>query len=236
MFKALINIFDNYYKQNMKKIFSILFISSSLLILAQPKGKDPKMSPTLSPGYYCNLKGDTVKGEIQTNPTNGELDFYNSFNFKPKGAAKVTPISNKKAKSYGFDGRHFTLFPFGEGFVYLEYIAKGRLNFFEYKIMGKKEGQPFVESLYFMQDTKADEANKELRELKRISQKFYKKEIKPYMKDQIATWDNLDKFVFNKEVIGNAIREFNRYYDNSGSETPQIETEKVTEETKEETE
>ena len=56
------------------------------------------------------------------------------------------------------------------------------------------------------------------------------------MKDQIATWDNLDKFVFNKEVIGNAIREFNRYYDNSGSETPQIETEKVTEETKEETE
>jgi len=220
----------------MKKILSILFISSSLLNFAQPKGKDPQMAPTLTQGYYCNLKGDTVKGEIQTNPTNGELDFYNVFNFKPKGASKVTPISNKKAKSYGFDGRHFTLFPYGDGFVYLEYVAKGRLNFFEYKLMGKKEGQPFVESLYFIQDTKADEANKELRDLKRISQKFYKKEIKPYMIDQIATWDNLDKFIFNKEVIGNAIREFNRYYDNSGSSSSEVETEKVTEETKGETE
>jgi hypothetical protein len=55
------------------------------------------------------------------------------------------------------------------------------------------------------------------------------------MKPQIATWENLDKFTFNKEVLANAIREFNRYYD-TGPAKVEVETEKVTDEAKEETE
>ncbi len=219
----------------MKKILSAFFIASSVVLLAQPKGKDPKMAETLTPGYYCNLKGDTIKGEIQTNPTNGEVDFYKGFNFKPKGPGKVTAISNKKAKAYGFDGRHFTLVPLNADFAYIEYIVKGRLNFMEYKIAGSIAGQPGVESRFFIQDTKADESSAELRELKQISEKFYKKDVKPYMKPQIATWENLDKFTFNKEVLANAIREFNRYYD-TGPAKVEVESEKVTDEAKEETE
>lgn len=216
----------------MKKIFSLLFIASASVIIAQPKGKDPKMAANLTPGYYCNLKGDTIKGEIQTNPTNGEVDFYAGFNFKPKGPGKVTAISNKKAKAYGFNGRDFTLMPFDVDFVYVEYIAKGRLNFMEYKFAGSVAGQPGIESRYFIQDTKADESSADLRELKQISEKFYKKDVKPYMKAQIATWENLDKFTFNKEVLGNAIREFNRYYD-TGPTKVEVEAEKVTGEEKE---
>ena len=217
----------------MKKLFSLLFIASSAVLIAQPKGKDPKMAANLTPGYYCNLKGDTIKGEIQTNPTNGEVDFYTGFNFKPKGPGKVTAISNKKAKAYGFDGRDFTLIPFDIDFVYIEYIAKGRLNFMEYKFAGSIAGQPGVESRYFIQDTKAEESSADLRELKQISEKFYKKDIKPYMKAQIATWENLDKFTFNKEVVGNAIREFNKYYDTSSSTKTEVEAEKVSGEEKE---
>jgi hypothetical protein len=219
----------------MKKLLSVLFIASSVVLLAQPKGKDPKMAANLTPGYYCNLKGDTIKGEIQTNPTNGEVDFYKGFNFKPKGPGKVTAISTKKAKSYGFEGRNFTLIPFDAGEVYIEYLAKGRLNFMEYKFAGSVAGQPGIESIYFIQDTKADEASADLKELKQISQKFYKKDIKPYYKPHPELWTDLDKFTFNKEVIANSVREFNRYYD-SGPTKVEVETEKVTDQSKEESE
>ncbi len=233
MFKADINIFGiNYKSKIMKKLLSLLFIGTSIALVAQPKNKDPRMAATLTPGYYCNLKGDTVKGEVQNNPLGGEPDFYKGFAFKPKGPGKVTAISTKKAKTYGFDGRNFTLIPFDAGEVYIEYLAKGRLNFYEYKYASTVAGQPTVECIYFIQDTKADEANRELREIKQISQKFYKKDIKPYYKDHPELWSDLDKFVFNKEAIANSIREFNRYYDNSPETSkPQNETEKVTDET-----
>lgn len=187
------------------------------------------MAPMLSPGYFVGMKNDTTKGEVQNNPTNGEIDFYKGFNFK-KGTAKLAPITTKKAKKYGFDGRHFTVIPFDAGEVYIECLAKGRLCFYEYKYPSTYAGEPIVESIYFIQDTKADESSKELREIKQISQKFYKKDIKPYYKDHPELWSDLDKFTFNKEAIANSIREFNRYYDTSSeTEKSKVETEKVTE-------
>lgn len=219
----------------MKKLIVLFSVLFSLAITAQPKGKEPKMQPTLTPGYYCSFKGDSVKGEIQSNPINGEADFYHGFSFKAKGVGKVVAISPKKARAYGFDGRHFTLLTIDGAEVYLEYIVKGRLNFLEYKFAGSKGGSPAIESVFFIQDTKADEASKDLREARKISQKFYKKDIKPYMKDQPATWENLDKFTFSKEAIANAIREFNKYYDTEPVK-PEIDTEKVSDEQKEESE
>ena len=171
VFKAVINIFDTNYKiKIMKKILSVLFIGTSIALVAQPKNKDPKMAATITPGYYCNLKGDTIKGEVQNNPLGGEPDYYKGFAFKLKGPGKIAAVTTKKAKSYGFDGRNFTVIPFDAGEVYIEYLAKGRLNFFEYKYATTVAGQPTVESVYFIQDTKADEANKDLREIKQISQ------------------------------------------------------------------
>ena len=70
-------------------------------------------------------------------------------------------------------------------------------------------------SKYFIQDSQADEKDKDLRELKAISTKFYKKDLKPYMKEQPITWTDLDKFTFNKEAVVNAIKEFNKYYEGS---------------------
>jgi Skp family chaperone for outer membrane proteins len=55
---------------------------------------------------------------------------------------------------------------------------------------------------------------KELRDLKQISTKFYKRDIKPYMKSQLVTWTDLDKFTFEKNAVANAIKEFNKYYEN----------------------
>lgn len=198
----------------MKKFLAIILVAAGSSVLAQGAGKnkDPHMAATLTDGYYVTLKGDTVKGKIRNN-YDDQLDIYKTIMFAPKEGAKLVAISPKKAKSYGFDGRHFTLIPFDAGEVYIERLAKGRINFFEYKYRETINAEVVISSTYFVQDTKADENEKDLRELKQISTKFYKKALKPYMKEQPTTWTDLDKFTFNKDAVVNAIKEFNKYYE-----------------------
>lgn len=198
----------------MKKFLSLLFVVAGLMAFGQPgkKGKDPSMAPVLTKGYYVNGKGDTVRGEIQTNV--GELDLYKGFNFRAPGATKVVAIDTKKAKAYGFDGRNFVLVPYdAQNSVYIEQLVNGRLKFYEFRYEGTEEGRPVIASKYYIQDSQADEKEKDMRELKAISTKFYKKDLKPYMKEQPITWSDLDKFTFNKEAVVNAIKEFNKYYE-----------------------
>lgn len=198
----------------MKKLLSFVFISCSVAALAQPgkKSKDPHMAPELVPGYYVTAKGDTVKGEIQTNPEN-EGDIYKQINFKAPGQAKLVVITTKKAKAYGFGDNHFVMFAADGNEVYLRYLAKGRLNLLEYKYPTVVAGTPTMAADYFVQDTKADDANAELRQLKKLNDKFYKKEMKPYMKDQAMIWSDMDKFVFKPEAIANSVREYNKMYE-----------------------
>jgi hypothetical protein len=197
----------------MKHTLSILFAAATLGLAAQPKGKEAKMAPVLEPGYYVTAKGDTVKGEIQTNPDD-VTGFYTGFSFRPKGGGKVVQISSKKAKAYGFGNRAFVMVPYDEQTdIYLERLVNGRLKFYERKFHDKKEGQPIVNSEYYIQDTRAEEKDAELKEIKGISTKLYKKDLKPYMKDQVTTWNDLDKYVFNREAVLKAINEFNRFYE-----------------------
>jgi hypothetical protein len=196
----------------MKNLFSLILFATAVTVVAQPK-KAPKMAPVLASGYYTNQKGDTVRGEVQTNPED-ETEFYRSFSFKPAKGGKVMPVDSKKAKSYGFDGKHFTLIPYNGAEVYAEYLVRGRLTFMEYKMHDKKDGEEIIGSVFFIQDAKADEAEKELRELKPISQKFYKRDLRPYMKAQSIIWDDMDKFTFSKNSVVNALKEFNKFYEN----------------------
>lgn len=201
----------------MKKLITVLLISAVSAVFAQPgKGKDPKMAAVTVPGYYLNQKGDTVRGEVQSNPDNPNIDFYKGFSFKAPGSTKVTPMSPKKAKAYGFGGRNFVLVPYdSQSEVYVEVLATGRLHFYEYKYEEVVNKQNVVTSAYYIKDTQSED--KELKELKGISTKFYKKDLKPYMKDQPMTWTDLDKFSFNKDAVVNAIKEFNKYYESSGT-------------------
>lgn len=194
----------------MKKFLSIVLIGAGLTLAAQPK-KAPKMAPVLAPGYYIGSKNDTVRGEVQTNP-DPEIDLYTKFNFRPAKGGKVMPVDPKKAKAYGFEGRHFIMFNNGGELMYLERLAEGRLNFYEHKHMGKIDGYDAIVSDYYMQDTRAEGVDAGLKEISKISNKFYKKDLKPYMKDQAMIWTDLDKFTFNRETVKNAIIEFNKFY------------------------
>lgn len=194
----------------MKQFFSFLFMAAALTVAAQPK-KAPKMAPVLAAGYYVGSKNDTVRGEVQTNPDD-ETAFYTGFNFKPAKGGKVMPVDSKKAKAYGFDGKHFVLIPNGDVNIYAERLAEGRINFFEYRYNGKIDGYPGIVSEYFAQDTRAEGEDVKLKEIAKISTKFYKRDLKPYMKDQPMIWSDFDKFNFNKQTVVNGIIEFNKYY------------------------
>ena len=96
--------------------------------------------------------------------------------------------------------------------VYAEVLSKGRLNFYEIRFMGKIDGDEAIESSYFIQDNNAEGDDLKLRELKKLNNKFYKKGLEPYMKEQKSIWNNLDKFSFNKQTVVQAINEFNKLY------------------------
>jgi hypothetical protein len=194
----------------MKKLLSLIFVTAALTAVCQPK-KAPKMAPVLADGYYVTAKNDTVRGQVQTNPDD-ETELYRQFNFKATAGGKVATISPKKAKAYGFEGRHFIQIMGEEGDIYIERLAQGRLNFFEYKFNGKVDGYPGIEIAYYAQDTRAEGVDVGLKEIKKISSKFYKRDLKPYMKDQPMIWSDLDKFTLNKPALVNAINEFNRFY------------------------
>lgn len=194
----------------MKKLLSLILVAATFTVVAQPK-KAPKMAPVLAQGYYVGAKNDTTWGEVQTNPED-LTDLYKMFNFKPAKGGKVMPVSSKKAKAYGFEGRHFIQMNYEGQDIYVERLASGRLNFFEYKFNGKVDGYPGVESMFFAQDTRAEGEQAGLKDIKKISTKFYKKDLKPYMKDQPMIWSDLDKFTFDKNAVIKAFNEFNRFY------------------------
>jgi hypothetical protein len=194
----------------MKKILALLFMVSALVAAAQPK-KAPKMAPITTDGYYVGQKGDTVRGEVQTNPED-ETDLYRQVFFKPKGGGKLMPVTTKKAKAFGYENRHFVRVTEGDEDVYVERLAEGRLNMFKRRFNGKVDGIPGIETQYYMQDTRAEGADAGLKEIQKISTKFYKRDLKNYMKDQPMIWSDLDKFTFNENAVVNAINEFNKYY------------------------
>lgn len=194
----------------MKQILSFVLIASALTAAAQPK-KAPKMAPVTAPGYYLGKKNDTIRGEVRTNPDD-ETQFYKNFEFKTATKPKLTVIDTKKTKAYGVDGRHFVAFTNDGEEIYLERIAEGRLNLYKYRFNGKIDGYPAVETTYFAQDTRAEGEDAGLKEIKKISTKFYKKDLKPYMKDQPMIWTDLDKFTFEERAVVNAFNEYNKFY------------------------
>lgn len=199
----------------MKQFLSLALIAATISLAAQPK-KAPKMAPVLSPGYYVGAKNDTTRGEVQTNPDD-ETELYKTFNFKPAKGGKVMPVSPTKAKCYGYDEKHYVQIEEGGEKIYLERLAEGRINFFKYRFNGKIDGYPAIESVYYIQDTRGEGEDAKLKEVGKISTKFYKRDLKPYLKDQPMIWSDLDKFTFNEQTVVNAIKEFNKFYIISGN-------------------
>ncbi|MGZ3883354.1 MAG: hypothetical protein ACXVPD_04005, partial [Bacteroidia bacterium] len=199
----------------MKNTLICMLALSAVTAFAQPakKGKEAKMAPVFAPGYYLSLKGDTVKGEVQTN-LDKEEQLYTTIFFKAKGAAKATEVSTKKAKGYGYDNNHFILFKIGENDLYLKYLEKGRLDLLEYKFAKNVDGVEKMVPAYFIRDSKAPDDDKfQTNIITQIpTEHNHKKVLKNFFRDQPILLDQVDKWVFNIEEIKKAVREFNAMY------------------------
>ncbi|MCX8080065.1 MAG: hypothetical protein N3F09_02380 [Bacteroidia bacterium] len=190
-----------------KMLFLTLMVA---FVYGQPEKGAPKMVADFLPGYYVPLKGDTVKGEIQINLENPAMA-YQSFSFRTKPGAKANNFTTKKAKAYGFGNQHYTLVSFDpQTQVFMRVWARGRLMFYEYMEEGAKE------PVFFIQEPASEDPEK--KELKKLSKLHYKRELKPYMKDQPMIWNDLDKFNFVPEKIAKSIQEFNSMYAASSTE------------------
>jgi len=192
----------------MKNLTLILLTLFGFSLAAQPRGK-AKMSPVLTPGYYINIKNDTVRGKVQINPED-KMDFYKEFAFKLPRDKKPKVYTAQKIKAYGFDGRDFVMIDDDGKKIFAERLVTGRLRFYEYQYNGKVNGYPGIESTYFVKDTAADEPD--LKETKKIATTYYKRSLKPYLKDQAMLWSDLDKFTFDKNTVVKTLAEFNRFY------------------------
>lgn len=194
----------------MRKIcfFSILVL---LITNSSAQLKTPTMAPILTKGYYVNFKGDTIRGQIQINPP-FETEFYRHFYFKVKKTGKPKLMDAQKVRSYGFANRNFVRIDNKGRKEFVERLVSGRLRFYESRYPANLDDPLDVETEFFVKDTGADDNDSELREIKKIYPKFYKKNLKPYMKDQLMIWADLDKYTFNKQTLIKAISEFNKYY------------------------
>ena len=199
----------------MKNVIIAAFVLTSVGLFAQPgRNKEMRMAPEFTRGYYINLKGDTVKGEVQTNPQR-ETDFYNTFQFKLKGGSKGMEITSKKAKAYGFDDNHFTVLKMDDKDVYIKYLEKGRLNLMEWKYPKEVDGADRSMPVYFIIDTRAtpeDKTNTHV--LTQLSEMSFKKQLKPFFKDQPILLDQVDKWALKIDEVRKSVSEFNAMYAN----------------------
>lgn len=194
----------------MKTILTLLFIASTFIVNAQARGK-AKMLPILTEGYYVNMRNDTVRGKIQMNPENETL-FYKEFAFAKGNATKTRVYNSMRVKAYGFDERDFVAVNYDGEKLFLERLATGKLRFYEQKYFGKTNGETVIESAFYVKDASPEADAAELGEYKKISNKFYKRVLKPYMIDQPAVWEGLDKFNFNKDEVIQAISNYNQFH------------------------
>lgn len=197
----------------MRKFILTTLIVSSISIFAQPnKGKGMKMAPVLAPGYYVPMKGDTVRGEIQTNLEN-DASYYKSFFFKAANSPKTVEMTAKKAKAYGFGDQEFITLKIDEEDVYIKYLENGRLRLMEYQYVKVIDGVEKYPSVYYIQDTKAASDDKNnTKELTQLPERKYKPVLAKFFKDQPILLEEVDKWYFKIDEIRKAVREFNKLY------------------------
>ena len=194
----------------MKKLFTLILCCVTVFSFAQ-RNKKPKMAAVFVPGYYINNKNDTVRGQVQINPDD-PTSFYRQFAFISGRSKKPKTFLAAQTKAYGFENRDFIALANDGEKVFVERLTTGRLRLLEYHFNGKVNGSPGVETDYFIKDTRAEGENAELQHPKKISKKYYKKSLRPYLEDQPMLWTDLDKFNFDRNKLVQTITEFNQFY------------------------
>lgn len=213
----------------LKKWF-ILFLLLSINITFAQKNKVSTIAPEFESGWYLPYKGDTIKGEIQTNAGETEAQYNISFFFKPKNAKKVTQITTKKAKAYGFGNRKFEVIKINEIEYFAEVLEKGRVTLYQVFEEKVEKDKKVANPIYYLTDSQADPKSKLAGLVELPYQKPYKKVLKDLFAEQPMLIENIDKWFLQIDQVRNAIQELNKLAQNSSSSSSNSDQSKKQEE------
>ncbi len=202
-------------KNHGKWIFLTALFFSHMLVFAQTKkGNDKAMGivPEFEKGWYLPYKGDTIKGEIQTNAGETETQFNISFFFKPTNAKKVSEITIKKAKAYGLGDIKFEILKIGETDYFAEVLEKGRIILYQINKEKMEKDRKTAIPVYYVTDTQADPKSKLSGMVELPKEEPYKKVLKELFKEQPMLIENVDKWFLQIDQVRQAIQEFNKLY------------------------
>ncbi len=219
----------------------VVYVFFTSFVLAQAKKGNNKVlsiAPEFEKGWYLPYKGDTIKGEIQTNAGETEAQFNISFFFKAPNAKKVTEITPKKAKAFGFNDRKFELFKIKETDYFAEVLEKGRITLYQINKEKTEKDRKIAVPVYYITDAQADPKSKLAGIVELPKEKPYKKVLKELFKEQPMLIENVDKWYLQIDQVRQAIQEFNKLYQGSSNsvnaegtkkeeETEKIEVEEV---------
>lgn len=133
---------------------------------------------TFVKGYILNEKGDTLHGEVKTNPKK-EHESYARVTFKDAAGAQKN-YKPAKLKGYGFEGNHFMSWGKDDEALFYKRLANGPIFFyksaFEVVAMNKSTWEYdyflFKEGDKKMTDAKIGKFAKQLKEWMKDAQEF----------------------------------------------------------------
>jgi len=145
-------------------------------------------------GYMINMSGDTLKGEIKTNPKK-EFDSYNKVFFKDASGVQKN-YKPDKVKGYGFDNNHFIASKYEGEPMFYKVLSKGPIMLFEMMYEMQQMNDIIYKTEYYV-------AKKDDSEYSKLKESKYKKQLGELMKDNpdiLATADDDKKFEIEKVV------------------------------------
>ncbi len=105
------------------------FLKHTLLISATLVVTKINAQQNFIKGYIVPLAGDTIKGEVKTNPKK-EFDYHNKVIFKDAQGVQKTYKPNK-VKAYGFDINNYAAMDIGGEEKYYKIIVTGEISMYK---------------------------------------------------------------------------------------------------------
>jgi hypothetical protein len=149
---------------------------------------------TFVKGYMITMTGDTLKGEIKTNPKK-EFDTFNKVFFKDASGVQKN-YKPDKVKGYGFENKHFIASKYDGEPMFYKVLSNGQVMLFEMMYEMQQMNEIVYKTEYYV-------AKKEDPEYAKLKESKYRKQLGELMKDNpdiLATADEEKKFEIEKIV------------------------------------
>jgi hypothetical protein len=158
---------------------------------------------TFVKGYMITMTGDTLKGEIKTNPKK-EFDSFNKVFFKDASGVQKN-YKPDKVKGYGFDNKHFIASKYEGEPMFYKILSTGQVMLFEMMYEMQNMNEIVYKTEYYV-------AKKEDAEYSKLKEGKYKKQLSELMKDnpEILANANEDK-KFEIEKVVTLVNQYNNW-------------------------